>query len=138
MSEAVRLYYAALERLKQNKPTNVEKGTAVNKDTVALEAGKKRGSIRKRPGFEQLIKDIELAGQSGRKRRTNKGAAERVLEMTETLAALEAENDMLKARYMSLLYLNYEMANQMRKHNLDVPKFGQVIDLAIDSILPIE
>ena len=137
MSEAVRLYYAALERLKQNKPTNVEKGTAINKDTVALEAGKKRGSIRKRPGFDQLIEEIESAGQSISKRRTNKGAAERVLEMNKTLADLEAENDMLKARYMSLLYLNYEMANQMRKHNLDVPKYGQVVDFTIDSKLPL-
>ena len=32
-------YYAALERLKANKPTILPKGSAINNDTVALEAG---------------------------------------------------------------------------------------------------
>lgn len=40
-------YYAALERLKANKPTVLPKGSAINNDTVALEAGRKRGSIKK-------------------------------------------------------------------------------------------
>ena len=40
-------YYAALERLKANKPEVLPKGSAINNDTVALEAGRKRGSIKK-------------------------------------------------------------------------------------------
>ena len=40
-------YYAALERLKANKPIILPKGSAINNDTVALEAGRKRGSIKK-------------------------------------------------------------------------------------------
>jgi len=36
-------YSAALERLKANKPTLLPKGSAVNNDTVAMEAGRKRG-----------------------------------------------------------------------------------------------
>lgn len=44
---ALNEYYAALERLKVNKPTIITKGSAINNDTVALEAGRKRGSIKK-------------------------------------------------------------------------------------------
>jgi len=40
-------YYAALERLKVNKPNLLPKGSVINNDTVALEAGHKRGSIKK-------------------------------------------------------------------------------------------
>ena len=58
---AVDYYYDALNRLRRNKPVLVKKGSAINKDTVALEAGRKRGSIRNRPEFSQLIADIEKA-----------------------------------------------------------------------------
>jgi hypothetical protein len=36
-------YYAALERLKVNKPNILPKGSAINNDTVALKAGHKLG-----------------------------------------------------------------------------------------------
>ena len=55
-------YDAALERLKANKPTILPKGSAINNDTVALEAGRKRGSI-KRSRHAALVQAIELAAQ---------------------------------------------------------------------------
>ena len=55
-------YYAALERLKANKPTILPKGSAINNDTVALEAGRKRGSIKK-SRHAALIDAIEQAAQ---------------------------------------------------------------------------
>lgn len=55
-------YFEALRRLIQNKPINVGKGTKINKDTVALEAGKKRGCIKKsRVVFKSLIEEIDEA-----------------------------------------------------------------------------
>lgn len=52
-------YYDALQRLINNKPLNISKDSKINNDTVALEACRKRGSIkRSREGFEQLITDI--------------------------------------------------------------------------------
>ncbi|MCG3703810.1 hypothetical protein L5F68_05620 [Aliarcobacter butzleri] len=49
-------YYKALERLINNKPINVPKNTKINNDTVALEAGRKRGSIKKsREIFADLL-----------------------------------------------------------------------------------
>lgn len=53
-------YYEAFERLKNNKPINIPKDSKINNDTVALEAGKKRGSIKKsREIFAGLIEDIK-------------------------------------------------------------------------------
>lgn len=55
-------YYQALQRLKSSTPVRVPKGTKITKDSVALEAGRKRSSIKKsRPVFEQLIIDIDIA-----------------------------------------------------------------------------
>ena len=48
-------YFAALQRLKSRKER-------INNDTVAIEAGRKKGSIKKsRPQFAELIKAIDLA-----------------------------------------------------------------------------
>lgn len=60
MSEALKEYYEALERLKANKPITVPKGTKITKDAVSLEAGRKKGTIKKsRTVFRKLIEDIE-------------------------------------------------------------------------------
>ena len=57
-------YYKALDRLIQNKPINVPIGTKINNDTVALEAGRKRGSIKKsREIFSDLIDEIDKISQ---------------------------------------------------------------------------
>lgn len=48
-------YYAALERLKRKK-------VKINNDTVAVEAGRKKGTIKKsRAIYTDLIRDIDLA-----------------------------------------------------------------------------
>lgn len=47
MNETLEEYFDALERLKSNQPINVPKNSKINNDTVALEAGRKRGSIKK-------------------------------------------------------------------------------------------
>jgi hypothetical protein len=53
-------YFEALERLKNGTPKIVDVGSKINNDTVALEAGRKRGSIKKgRDTFSLLIEAIE-------------------------------------------------------------------------------
>lgn len=55
-------YWEALARLIEGRPINISKHSAINKDTVALEAGRKRGSIKKsRKSFSKLIEAIESA-----------------------------------------------------------------------------
>lgn len=65
MSDAMTDYYAALERLKKRK------GARINNDTVAIEAGRKKGSIKKsRPQFTGLIEAIDAASAvAGRPKR---------------------------------------------------------------------
>ena len=64
MNDTLQEYFDALDRLKSNNPTNVPKGSKINNDTVALEAGRKRGSIKKsREIFAELIEAINNASQ---------------------------------------------------------------------------
>ena len=55
-------YFEALNRLINNNPIRLERGSKISKDTVALEAGRGRGSIKKsRIQFFELIEAIEKA-----------------------------------------------------------------------------
>lgn len=59
---SLQIYFDALKRLIDNEPINIQKGGKINNDTVALEAGRKRGSIKKsRDNFLPLIEAIKIA-----------------------------------------------------------------------------
>lgn len=63
MSDILNDYFEALERLKRGNPVNVPKGTKITNDSVSLEAGRKKGTIKKsRPMFRDLIAAIDTAG----------------------------------------------------------------------------
>lgn len=67
MSNVLNEYFEALERLTKNKPVNVPKGSKITNDNVSMEAGRKKGTIKKsRPVFKELIDaiDIAAAGQA--------------------------------------------------------------------------
>lgn len=82
-------YFEALERLKKGRPINVPKGTTITNDSVSLEAGRKKGTIKKsRPIFHGLIDAIDAA-----KSRDKPGN-----EMQERLTEAKAE----AARYRVL------------------------------------
>lgn len=62
MTDIIEEYFGALERLIQGKPVNVPKGTKITNDSVSLEAGRKKGTIKKsRPVFSELIEAINTA-----------------------------------------------------------------------------
>lgn len=62
MADVLSDYFAALERLKADKPINVPKGTKITNDAVALEAGRGKGSIKKsRLIFADLVAAIKEA-----------------------------------------------------------------------------
>ena len=82
-------YYAALERLKANKPTILPKGSAINNDTVALEAGRKRGSIKK----SRHVALVEAIEQAKTKTKAVKSDYEQLKEDYEKL--LEKVNSLL-------------------------------------------
>ncbi len=62
MSDILQEYFAALARLVNDRPDNVPKGTKITNDAVSLEAGRKKGTIKKsRPLFAELIRAIDTA-----------------------------------------------------------------------------
>ncbi|MDY6523728.1 hypothetical protein SKM52_04100 [Acinetobacter faecalis] len=89
---AVNEYYAALERLKVNKPKIITKGSAINNDTVALEAGRKRGSIKK-SRHAALIDAIEQAAQA---------AGQNVLSPTQQIEQAKSKTKAVKTDYEQL------------------------------------
>lgn len=61
-------YFCALERLENNRPERVPKGIKINNDSVSLEAGRKKGSIKKsRAKFRTLIEAIDAAAEKQNK-----------------------------------------------------------------------
>lgn len=108
-------YYAALERLKANKPNVLAKGFAINNDTVALEAGRKRGSIKK-SRHAALVQAIEQAAQEAGQNVLS--PAQRIEQAkTKTKAVinayeqLEEDYEKLLEKCNSLLLENFELKN---------------------------
>lgn len=89
---AIDEYYAALERLKANKPTVLPKSSAINNDTVALEAGRKRGSIKK-SRHVALVEAIEQAAQE---------AGQNVLSPTQRIEQAKNRTKAAKSDYEQL------------------------------------
>lgn len=90
MPDILKDYFEALERLKRGRPVNVPKGSKITNDSVSLEAGRKKGTIKKsRPIFSDLIKAIDAAAKAEFKHRD---------EMRERLDEAKAE----AARYRVL------------------------------------
>lgn len=106
-------YYAALERLKANKPNVLAKGFAINNDTVALEAGRKRGSIKK-SRHAALIEAIELAAQeAGQNVLSPTQQVEKAKNKTKAVKTdyeqLEEDYEILLGKCNSLLLENFEL-----------------------------
>jgi hypothetical protein len=100
-------YYAALDRLKYGAPIVVPVGTRINKDTVAMEAGRKRGSIKaSREQYMGLIADIDLAAQN---------AMPRDAQLSDRLRKTKQKLKELKGRYLSSLNREIILSNRLRE-----------------------
>lgn len=110
---ALNEYYAALERLKANKPTLLAKGSAINNDTVALEAGRKRGSIKK-SRHAALIDAIEQAAQEAGQNVLS--PVQQVEQAKSKTKAVKSEYEQLKENYEKLL----EKCNSLLLENFEL------------------
>jgi hypothetical protein len=113
--KAIDDYYDALQRLIDNKPLNIPIGSKINKDNVALEACRKRGSIKKsRQVFDQLIDDIlnaeEKRTQGTRKLQDKLEQTKQDKVTTETLY-----NESLNRELMYLETIN-ELEKEIKKY----------------------
>ena len=110
---AVDDYYAALERLKENNPTLLPKDSVINNDTVALEAGRKRGSIKK-SCHAALVEEIELAVQEAGKNVIS--PAQQIEREKSKTKVVKTDYEQLKQKYEKLL----EKANSLLLENFEL------------------
>lgn len=108
-------YYAALERLKANKPIVLPKGSAINNDTVAMEAGRKRGSIKK-SRHAALIEAIEQAAQAAGQNLLS--PAQQIEQAKTKTKAVKSDYEQLKEDYEILL----EKCNSLLLENFGLKK----------------
>lgn len=89
-------YLSALDRLERDVPEILPQGTLINNDTVALEAGRKRGSI-KNLRYPELCRAIDEAA----KRQQSQVTPVRISNV-EDVKRLDAADKALKEKYKSL------------------------------------
>ena len=116
---ALNEYYAALKRLKSNKPTVLPKGSAINNDTVALEAGRKRGSIKK-SRHAALVEAIEQAVQEVGQNVLS--PAQRIEQAKTKTKAVKSAYEQLEEDYEKLL----EKFNSLLLENFELKKTHQI------------
>ena len=101
------LTYDALQRLVDGKPKVIAGAYSINNDTVALEAGRKRGTIKKsRPELAELIVAITEAealrtGQSGNTKIDIRD--QKLQEAQDRIKALENQLSELEDKYKKQL-----------------------------------
>ncbi|MGK5071043.1 hypothetical protein [Janthinobacterium sp. RT4P48] len=114
INEPMAPYFEALDRLKAGKPQNVAKGTKISNDAVSLEAGRKKGSIKKsRLGFTRLIADIDIAAAAaGSPLKTQTQIADKA---RRKIRDLQVELDAALGREQSLLMELFEVRTKLNK-----------------------
>ena len=115
MSEFLGEYFEALERLKLGKPLHVPVDTKISNDSVALEAGRSKGSIKKsRSIFADLIVAIEVAAKE---KKILPIEQRKVLKLQDEVNTLRKDLERALGREMSLLYENYQLKKQLNTLN---------------------
>ena len=115
MSEALVEYFEALERLKVNKPIRMNIGTKITNDSVALEAGRSKGAIKKsRLIFADLIIAIDSAAAE---QNVTSLDQRKLLKIQEELKTAREDLEKALAREISLLYENYQLKKQLNALN---------------------
>ena len=115
MSEALIEYFEALERLKVNRPIRIDIGTKISNDSVALEAGRNKGAIKK---SRLIFADLIVAIDSAAKEQNIVPLDQRkLLKMQEELKTVREDLEKALGREISLLYENYQLKKQLSALN---------------------
>jgi hypothetical protein len=121
-------YKDALQRLVNNKPTLAEfrsNGFTINNDTVALEAGRKRGAIKpSRQTMTSLIDDIQKA-EDARKKNQKTPTAIKI----EKIDKVEAEVKTLEMKYQASLNREAMLVKQLKRLEKYIAKKSNVAQL---------
>lgn len=107
-------YFDALERIKKGSPIHVRKGVKITNDAVALEAGRKKGSIKKsRDTFTDLIDAINIAAIEQFKSFSNN--EDKLANAKAEAKQYRLELEAALGREISLIYELYETKKQLAK-----------------------
>lgn len=106
-------YFEALERLVKNKPKVVLKGTKISNDTVALEAGRGKGSIKKsRPQFSVLIEQIKDEAQ--RQKDSSDGSEQKIAKLKSQVKKYREMYEESVSREVSLYHENLALKKRIK------------------------
>lgn len=125
MSKALMNLYDALNRLKSNTPLNVQRGSKINNDTVALEAGLKRGAVkRSRPELAELLDDIKEAESNRVGKEYNKNNAKitmqkETLKLKNKLIELQEKYDQQLAQINNLIFENHTLKQELKSYTYE-------------------
>lgn len=105
MNDSLAHYWDALDRLKKKK-------AKINNDTVAIEAGRKKGSIKKsRAQFADLIAAIDRANADAVA--PEQAASRKLADAKEDSKNLQARLDAAHARELSLLQEVFQLRKEL-------------------------
>lgn len=101
-------YFDALERIRTGRPTVVNKGVKITNDSVAIEAGRSKGSLKKsRPQFSVLLSAIREA--AAEQMRTQHTEVMHLQKKQQNIDSLKKQLDAALARENSLVIELYEL-----------------------------
>ncbi|MDZ4282093.1 MAG: hypothetical protein U1C04_15165 [Hydrogenophaga sp.] len=107
-------YFEALDRLKKGANKVVPKGTRITNDSVALEAGRGKGSIKKsRPVFTALIAAIEAAASE---------QAQPINDAKSKLKAAKEDTARYKAMWLQTLSREQSLVKQLWDERMEWTK----------------
>ncbi|EPF6350669.1 MULTISPECIES: hypothetical protein [Acinetobacter] len=118
MSKALVNLNEALNRLIANAPIRVPKGSKINNDTVALEAGLKRGAVkRSRPELAELLDNIREAeakrlGKEYSKKNSKIVMQNEALKLKQQLKELQEKYDVQLSQINSLIFENHRLKRE--------------------------
>jgi hypothetical protein len=134
MSKALLNLNEALNRLVSNTPIRVPKGSKINNDTVALEAGLKRGAVkRSRPELAEFLDNIKEAearrlGKEYSKKNSKIVMQHETLKLKQLLKQLQEKYDTQLSQINSLIFENHRLKQELEqfkeeKNNENIIKF---------------
>lgn len=118
MSKALVNLNEALNRLIANAPIRVPKSSKINNDTVALEAGLKRGAVkRSRPELAELLDNIKEAeakrlGKEYSKKNSKIVMQNETLKLKQQLKELQEKYDVQLSQINALIFENHRLKRE--------------------------
>ncbi len=123
-------YYEALDRLVNNTPIHVQKNEKITLNSVALEADKSLGSIKKsRPIYTKLIEDIQHFATETNRKRSSSG--QRVKEAKNRASHYRLEAQRFELLWKEALGRELMLLTQLDKAQQQLNKISNVVDFQI-------